>query len=215
MASGWMMRWALGAWMAVAGGCALASAPNSPSRFESFPTEVRRTAGLALDGDARGRPFAIIDKKAARLYVFHADGRLAGASPALLGLARGDVSPPGVGQKVLSGIPPGERITPAGRFDSEPGRNLKGEAIVWFDYEAALAIHRLRPAPAAERRPQRLASDEAEDKRISLGCVVVAGAFYDEVVAPLLGRQRGVVYVLPEMGEGGPLAGGPIAAPRL
>ncbi|HEX2010225.1 MAG TPA: L,D-transpeptidase, partial [Roseateles sp.] len=106
---------------------------------------------------------------------------------------------PGIGQRVLSGIAPQERITPAGRFDSEPGRNLKGEAIVWIDYEAAVAIHRLRPAPPAERRPQRLASDSAEDRRISLGCVVVSAEFYDEVVAPLLGRRRGVVYVLPEM----------------
>ena len=167
---------------------------------EPASAEVRRTAGQALGGgDAGGRPFAIVDKKSARLYVFHADGRLAGASAALLGLARGDVSPPGIGQRVLSGIAPQERITPAGRFDSEPGRNLKGEAIVWIDYEAAVAIHRLRPAPPAERRPQRLASDSAEDRRISLGCVVVSAEFYDEVVAPLLGRRRGVVYVLPEM----------------
>jgi len=28
--------------------------------------------------------------------------------------------------------------------------------------------------------------------------VVVPVAFYDDVVSPLLGRQRGVVYVLPE-----------------
>ena len=32
-----------------------------------------------------------------------------------------------------------------GRFASAPGRNDKGEAIVWVDYDASFAIHRLRP----------------------------------------------------------------------
>ena len=97
-----------------------------------------------------------------------------------------------------TGIPRQERTTPAGRCESAPGRILSGEAIVWIDYEAAVAIHRMRPAAAAERRPQRLATDSPVDNRISLGCVVVDEAFYLQVVAPTLGKQRGVVYVLPE-----------------
>ena len=91
-----------------------------------------------------------------------------------------------------------DRLAPAGRFPSEPGRNDKGEAIIWIDYEASIAIHRLRAAPAAERRPARLASAAHDDKRISLGCVVVPVEFYKSVVSPSLGRGRGVVYVLPE-----------------
>ena len=91
-----------------------------------------------------------------------------------------------------------ERTTPAGRFESQPGRNDKGEPIVWIDYQASLAIHRLRAAPAAERRAERLASPARDDKRISLGCVVVPVEFYESVVGPSLGRGRGVVYVLPE-----------------
>lgn len=157
--------------------------------------------GAAGGGNAQGKPFAIVDKKAARLFVFAADGRLLGAAPALLGQARGDASAPGVGDRVLSGIPLQERTTPAGRFESEPGRNDKGEAIVWVDYEAAIAIHRLRPVAASQRRPERLASASVDDKRISLGCIVVSPAFYDAVVAPSLGRERGVVYVLPETRE--------------
>ena len=31
-----------------------------------------------------------------------------------------------------------------------------------------------------------------------IGCVVVPVAFYEQVVAPVLGHQRAVVYVLPE-----------------
>jgi hypothetical protein len=173
--------------------------PRADFRGESASEEARAVAHWSLaSGDTRGRPFAVVDKKDARLFVFSASGRLVGAAPALLGLARGDDSAPGVGRKVSTGIPREERTTPAGRFDSEPGHNISGEAIVWIDYDAAVAIHRLRPAAASQRRPQRLASGSPADKRISLGCVVVDEAFYDQVVAPTLGRQRGVVYVLPE-----------------
>lgn len=152
-------------------------------------------------GDAQGLPFAVVDKRGARLDVYDADGRLRGSSPALLGQTLGDRSVPGVAQRVLTGLTAAERTTPAGRFVSEPGRNLKGEAVVWVDYESAFAIHRLRPAPAHERRAERLASATPDDNRITLGCVVVPEAFYDAVVAPVLGRSRAVVYVLPESGE--------------
>ena len=42
-----------------------------------------------------------------RVFVFEADGRLIGASPALLGSARGDASAPGIGTRELSKIRPG------------------------------------------------------------------------------------------------------------
>ena len=161
--------------------------------------DARRVAEWATEsGDVHGKPFAVIDKKQAHIYVFDAAGRLVGSASSLLGLAKGDDSAPGVGAKVTTGIPLAERTTPSGRFESQPGHNIKGEAIVWVDYNAAVAIHRLRPAPAAERRPQRLASANPDDRRISLGCIVVAPEFYDTVIAPTLGSQRGVVYVLPE-----------------
>jgi len=96
-------------------------------------------------------------------------------------------------------IPPAARTTPAGRFASEPGRNLDGEAVVWFDYDAGLAIHRLRADAARPARLQRLASRLPAAQRVSAGCVVVPVAFYETRVEPLLGRRRGVVYVLPEV----------------
>jgi hypothetical protein len=170
--------------------------------------EARKVARWVLASrNAEGKPFAIVDKKDTRLFVFSAAGRLLGATPALLGSAVGDDSAPGVGQRVALGIAPNERTTPAGRFDSQPGHNLNAEAIVWVDYKAAVAIHRLRPAPAAQRRPERLASGATDDRRISLGCIVVSEAFYDEVVAPTLGRQHGVVYVLPETRDLGAVFG--------
>lgn len=200
---GWLIgkaAWlAAGLW-AMAGAAAadaLAVAPDF--RGLAAPVSVKALARWALaGGDAAGQPFAVVDKRQARIFVFAADGRLAGSSPVLLGQARGDGSAPGVGTRVLAGIPAHERTTPAGRFASQPGHNHLGEAIVWVDYHAAVAIHRLRPSPAQAQRAQRLASGSVDDKRVSLGCIVVSEAFFDGVVTPLLGRQRGVVYVLPE-----------------
>jgi hypothetical protein len=154
---------------------------------------------LVASGDPGDRPFAIVDKRAARLIVFHADGRVAGTSPALLGRSPGDHSVPGVGARTQAGrLRPGDATTPAGRFPSEPGRNLQGEAIVWLDYDAALAIHRLRPGPGLRDRARRLATPTADDNRVTAGCVVVSPAFYAAVVQPVLGRKRGVVYILAE-----------------
>jgi hypothetical protein len=151
-------------------------------------------------GDALGRPFAVVDKREARFYLFDAAGRLVGAAPALLGATPGDTAIADIARRSPASLAPHERSTPAGRFETQPGHNDKGEAIVWVDYAAAHAIHRLRPSPLVERRVARLASPSPDDNRITLGCIVVPVAFYEGVVEPLLGRQRGVVYVLPENG---------------
>ena len=167
---------------------------------ERASDDVRYAASWVLDGaDNQGKPFVIVDKRNARVYVFDAAGRLAGASAALLGLAPGDGAIPDIARRAPSSLRPEERTTPAGRFESQPGHNDKGEDIVWVDYEASLALHRLRPAPPAERRAERLASASIDDKRISFGCIIVPVAFYEGIVSATLGRQHGVVYVLPEV----------------
>ena len=158
----------------------------------------RVTAWIRATGNHHGLPFAVIDKKAAMLHVFAASGRLLASSPVLLGLAVGDDSVPGIGTRKLSDIRPAERTTPAGRFMSEPGRNLQGEDIVWIDYDAAVSMHRVRANNKADRRLQRLATPTANDNRISYGCVNVPAAFYDVHIQPVFGLQPGVVYVLPE-----------------
>jgi hypothetical protein len=177
--------------------CAALARAQSPA-VASADAQVALQWVLDID-DHQGRPFAIVDKKAARIHVYAASGAPLGTSPVLLGSAPGDqgLAAPLQGRDPRS-LTPAERTTPAGRFETQPGRNLQGEAIVWLDYGAALAIHRLRPAPARERREQRLVSPSPEDHRISLGCVVVPVAFYEQVIAPTLGRERAVVYVLPE-----------------
>ena len=149
-------------------------------------------------GDDHGRPFVIVDKKAARIFVFGAGGRLVGESSTLLGQSRGDVPVPGAGQKDPSDLLPDERKTPAGRFESQPGRNLHGEPVVWVDYDTGIAIHRVRPGISQMQRVNSLATDDPNNKRLSLGCVVVPEDFFWAVVIPTMGQGRGTVYVLPE-----------------
>ncbi|MET3493377.1 L,D-transpeptidase [Variovorax boronicumulans] len=174
----------------LAGACATAMAAE--------PDAQRLADAAVAAADNRGEAFAVVDKKKARVYVFDAQGRLQGDSPVLLGLARGDDSVPGIGERKMSDIKPGERTTPAGRFASEPGRNLQGEDIVWVDYDAAVSMHRVRANNKAERRLQRLASPSVADNRISYGCINVPASFYDTHIRPVLGQRKGVVYVLPE-----------------
>lgn len=156
------------------------------------------TAWISATGNNQGKPFAIIDKKGAMLHVFDAAGISRGSSPVLLGMAVGDDSVPGIGERKMSEIRPAERTTPAGRFVSEPGLNLQGEDIVWIDYESAVSMHRVRASNKADRRLERLATPTPADNRISYGCVNVPAAFYDAHIKPVFGMAPAVVYVLPE-----------------
>jgi hypothetical protein len=161
--------------------------------------EARRIADWVVDSaDNRGLPFLIVDKVNARVIAFDADGYLRGASPALLGLARGDDSVPGIGERPMADIRPDERTTPAGRFIAEMGENSNGEDILWVDYDAAVSMHRVRTSNAAERRLQRLASATPKDNRISYGCINLPVSFYEHTVKALFEPRNGIVYVLPE-----------------
>ena len=156
---------------------------------------------MLLAGDHRQRPFAVVDKRAATITVYSAGGRWVGTSTALLGQAPGDLSVPGVGRRTAQGtLRASDMTTKAGRFDTEPGLHVSGDRVVWIDYEDALAIHRVRSGAQRADRLQRLAQGSAGARRISAGCVVVSEAFFDQVIAPVIGRARGVVYVMPEGG---------------
>jgi len=158
-------------------------------------------AQVLLAGDHRQRAFAVVDKRAATIAVYSARGQLVGTTAALLGQAPGDRSVPGVGLRTEQRqLRLSDMTTKAGRFDTEPGLHLSGDRVVWLDYEDALAIHRVRAGPQRADRLQRLAQGSATERRVSAGCVVVSEAFFDQVIAPVLGRARGVVYVMPEQG---------------
>lgn len=159
--------------------------------------QVARWVVAAADNGRR--PFAIIDKKNARVLVFAAHGRLIGATPVLLGYAAGDDSVAGIGKRPIADVRPEERTTPAGRFLAEPGRNALNEDVIWVDYEAAVSMHRVRLTNPAERRAERLASKDARQRRISYGCVNMPPAFFEDVLWPAFRRQGGYVYVLPEI----------------
>lgn len=203
-----MLGW--GRWLRAAAGCtawlaaaAVLPAAAAPPRdfIATRPTlEARRLVDWVMKtGDPRGKPFAVVDKRAARIYVFDGAGRLAGHSAALLGQTFGDHTVPGVGMRAQTGaVGPDERTTPAGRFETVPGQNDKGEHVIWVDYASAFAIHRLRPGFSYQARATRLATTSADAKRVSWGCVVVPVAFYLQVVERVLGHSRGVVYVMPE-----------------
>jgi hypothetical protein len=154
---------------------------------------------VARRADNQRLPFVILDKRDARVFVFDAGARLVDSSPVLLGAAAGDDSVAGIGQRPIADVRPEERTTPAGRFVSQPGRNASGEDVVWVDYGAAVSMHRVRPVDPKERRLERLASNDPAQRRISYGCINVPVAFFDTVVKPVVGAQRAIVYVLPEV----------------
>lgn len=172
--------------------------PGGLAEAEASPAVRQVTAWVLETADNQGLPFLIVDKVNAQALAFDREGRLLGAAPVLLGLARGDVSPPGIGDRPLSGIGPEDRITPAGRFMASMGENIGGKGILWIDYEAALSLHPVVTTRAADRREQRLATATAQDNRISYGCVNVPAEFYEEIVQRAFDGTVGVVYILPE-----------------
>jgi hypothetical protein len=160
---------------------------------------AREIADWVVDSaDNLGLPFVIVDKIEAKLFVFDARGRMRGATPALLGSARGDHTVPGIGDREYADMTPETRTTPAGRFVAALGMNTRGEDVVWVDYEAAVDIHRVVTNKPKDRRLQRLATPTPLDNRISYGCINVPKRFYENVVAPAFTGTDGIVYVLPE-----------------
>ncbi|HQH81415.1 MAG TPA: hypothetical protein PKW53_00560 [Syntrophorhabdus sp.] len=167
---------------------------------EEASQDARHVADWIVDsGNNRGMPFVIVDKISAKVFVFHADGRLRGAAPALLGMAVGDDAVPGIGNRKMSSIRPEERTTPAGRFVSYMGINFYRKDILWVDYEGAMSLHRVVTNKPEERRLERLATPTPLDNRISYGCINVPATFFDKVVKPAFAGVMGVVYVLPEV----------------
>lgn len=180
------------------------SSRAQPVRTADFGHEPASAQAQAMahwvmaSSDHEDRPFVVVDKINARVFVFDRGGRLLGAAFALLGLARGDDAVPGLGSRPLSQIQPHERITPAGRFVAELDRNVLGQAILWVDYEQAISLHPVRSLNPQERRLERLASPSAQDKRISYGCINVPTEFWTQVVQPAFWETQGVVYILPD-----------------
>lgn len=177
-------------------------------KHKSASPQVQHVAHWALDsGDNGGMPYMIVDKVNAEVFVFDASGHLQGADPALLGMMTGDRAATGIGGKNVSAMRAEDRITPAGRFVASLGPDLHGQDILWIDYAAALALHRVVKGTPDERRADRLLSTTSEDNRISYGCINVPVTFFDKVVSPVFRRSSGIVYILPETGLASELFG--------
>lgn len=180
-------------------GPASATAGRVDDTALSSASSVEQLRAWVLEtGDNHGQPFVIVDKPGAQAAVFDRAGALTGSAPVLLGVAHGDDSPPGIGDRPLADIGPEDRITPAGRFAAELGENLAGKTVLWVDYDAAVSLHPVATGRPSERRQARLDSATPLDNRISYGCINVPAAFYQAVVEPLFTNTPGIVYVIPE-----------------
>lgn len=159
---------------------------------------LRLASWVRASGDNQGLPFLVIDKEAAEVFVFDSIGQFRASSPALLGSARGDDSVPGIGDRGLSDIGPGERTTPAGRFIAAFGPAAGREAEFWVDYANAVALHPVVTHNPKEHRLDRLLTPSAGDNRITYGCINVPRSFFDSTIRTTFRGTRGMAYILPE-----------------
>lgn len=166
-----------------------------PPRPEAVSRVANWVAGSKNNG---GLPYIVIDKQAARLFLFDAQGELRGQAPVLIGITTGDEATPGVGAKTLSQIGPAERTTPAGRFLARYGVAVGHKRVLWVDYATSVALHPLVKGTSRDRRRERLLSPTPDDNRITFGCINLPPAFYKRNLSPLFRRKGGVVYILPE-----------------
>ena len=142
--------------------------------------------------------FLIIDKVHAGAVIFDARGQLHGAALALLGLASGDDSAPGINHRKLSSIRPDERTTPEGFFAASRDREVNDREMLWVDYDSAIALHQVaKGAPPPERRGQRLNSPSPDDNHISCGFINMPLKFYELLVIQRFTGTSAIVYILP------------------
>ena len=175
--------------------------------LESASEEVKRVARWVIDsGDNAGLPYLLIDKVNAQVLAFNRAGQFQGATPALLGMARGDrlLAP---NTATMAQMPPQVRITPAGRFVSRLAIDSHGKELLVLDYDASISLHAVVKGTPKEHRAERLQSPTAQDNRISFGCINVPATFYATVVSASFTGTKGVVYVLPETSPAGELFG--------
>lgn len=178
-------------WLALQAPAAEVSRPLSRDAAQVYAWVMRT-------GDNHGLPFMIIDKRQTHLWVYDRAGQQKGNAPVLLGSAKGDHTPEGIGALKLSQIRAEDRTTPAGRFVAEVGRNERGEDVVWVDYDSGVSMHPVLTTNAKEQREHRLATPTVADNRVSFGCINVPKAFHANAVLGTVQGGRSVVYVLPE-----------------
>jgi hypothetical protein len=181
----------------------VAGAPVAATRVDYregiVSPQVRHIAEWAVhSGDHQRLPFIVVDKINASAAAFDASGRLLRTTPVLLGIGVGDTFAPGVAQLEMHQTQPWQRITPAGRFFADEGRNLEKQRVLWVDYDAGIAIHKIPTKRTPQRRQERMVSPDPAEHRITYGCINVPAVFYDTVVRTHFRQKGGIVYVLPD-----------------
>lgn len=172
--------------------------PMANFRGELASLDAHKMADWILASrDNHSMPFLILDKVAAKVFLFDEHGQILGAAPALLGLGRGDDSVPGIGHRRLATITKEERTTAAGRFEAALGADFEQD-VLWIDYDAGLSLHRVIAGNPKDHRQARLSSPTPLDNRISYGCINVPVLFYDKIVVPAFTGTVGIVYIMPE-----------------
>ncbi|RDZ27592.1 hypothetical protein DX914_13845 [Lysobacter silvisoli] len=173
------------------------AADQLPPGQDVSDTVIEFAGWVVASKDNHGYPFAIMDKAAAQILVFGGDGRLRGAAPGLFGSATGDHTAPGIAGLALREIPGRDRTTPAGRFVGGFGPSIDAGRVLWVDYDSAVSIHPTATGVPAEKRPERLASPEPDDNRVTHGCINVSPEFYEGIISSTFERG-GIFYILPD-----------------
>lgn len=177
-------------------------ASTAPTAFDDddVSSDMRALSQwIAVSANNNRLAYLIVDKRAAVIYVFSPEGTFVASSAVLLGAASGDKTVPDIGERTVAQVMPHERITPAGRFVGERGRNTRGEDVVWIDYTAGISMHRVLTTNTSENRLLRLASPDTKDNRISYRCINVPDVFFNRFIEPMFAKNRALVYVLPEV----------------
>ncbi len=161
--------------------------------------QARQMADWVVSRHDNGRlPFVVLDKHNATLYAFRADGVALESTNVLLGQSRGDDTFPGIGNVPIAQVKPYQRTTAAGRFVTRPGLDEDHTDVVWLDYDAALAMHRVINKVKSEHRLTRIVSKDPNVRRISWGCINIPIDFFDRRISPVFGKHTGIAYVIPE-----------------
>lgn len=153
---------------------------------------------VATSGDNHSLPYVVIDKKAARAFLFDRKGKYLSDAPVLIGIATGDDATPGVGKKSLAEIGPAEKTTPAGRFLAKFGVAAGKQKVLWVDYATSVALHTIPTGNPKEQRRARMLSPQIDDNRVTFGCINVPKLFYNQGLRPQFAKKGGYVYVMPD-----------------
>lgn len=198
-----MIRWITPIIIAVASPLGVGAAPIAEAEQAgqaAAPSSAAAVANWVISsGDNRGLPFLIVDKLTADVAVFDEGGHLRGRSPALVGMARGDVVVADIGNRPFAKIISSEKITEAGRFFAQFGPSEDMPEVLWLDYKTSLSLHPVITSNPSEKRLERLMSESSDDNRVTFGCINISEEFYRSIIKAVLSSGVGIVYVVPEV----------------